>query len=593
MKKITKLALAAMCVALGAGAFVACGEKGGETPGGSVDDGKITVTFYDGQTVLDTVELDKGSKVTRPATDPTKDGYDFVRWCGTPSYSVPFNFDNELEEDTSVFAGFRSQEAVEATYFILGESASSDLFKEVGWKDVSQGTDPEKIPAKNLFTKSETQGNLFTLTADLYVGDKFQIVNTETGWANQIGYGYLTPSQQSTAEDAMMKSGGGLGEGAKKANIQVGVAGNYTISLYVDKDGKLTEFEYVRNGDAAELAVEYEYYIKGNHITAWQDMIVPYTKFTTEDNEVYTLTIGMKADDDFMFLTTKRGDLEGKPSSLNATSMTLDTDADTAAAVEAGKSNFKIKGGEGTYTFTITEDGESRKLSAEKTADTLPQYDYYVKGSMGGDTNWEERHAMTLDKGMYKVELEMAKDDEFTVTVANKGDEEKTEVIAVNGKYANMKFMSNQIEITDKFNFKAKAADTYTISIDPVTMLVTVEGVHDTVTYTVGLWGSYNGSGTWAYSEQTCKITTDAQALTGSITVTLAKGDVFGFKTDRNGAQTGWANAAAAEGYTFTVCDGFSGDGNLTCETAGTYKFDFVINADGTFKSVTVTKAEA
>ena len=55
------LAVSALSVGL-----VAC------RPTGDVDDGKLTVTFYDGETVLKEVEVDEGSTVTEYT--PEKEG---------------------------------------------------------------------------------------------------------------------------------------------------------------------------------------------------------------------------------------------------------------------------------------------------------------------------------------------------------------------------------------------------------------------------------------------------------------------------------------------------------------------------------------
>ncbi len=585
MKKTVKALTLGLCLALGACALAAC--DGGKDPSGPAD-GYARVSFMDGTSQISYTDVELGGKVDRPTEDPSKKGYDFVRWYATPSYTIAFDFDMEIEKNTSVYAGFRSQAADDHTWFILGESQSSDLFKECGWKDVAQGTDPDNLPDEITLKKSETQGNLFTITADFYAGDKFQIVNTDDGWSNQIGYGYISPELQSAADDAQVKSGGGLGDGAKKANIQIGVSGNYTFSLYVDKDGKLTEVSYIRNGDAAELAVEFNYFIKGENITQWQDMVVPYTQFATEDWKTYELEIGMKENDEFMFLTTKRGDLTEATTGVNSSVMALATDADTAAAVEAptGSPNFKIKGGEGTYKFTITEgDDDTVTLKAAKTADTLPEYDFYVKGNMNGDTSWTERHAMTLgDDGKYAIEMELAADDEFMITVAEKGDEDKVEVIGAGIKYANKTLISNQVDMTGA-NFKVTAADKFVIKIDPVSMLVEIEGEHDVVTWVTSIYGKVNGGTGWADGAK-IDIKSDSATLSGSITQELKVGDEFGFRTCKNGQQKGWFNASK-EGW--TGCDGLEGTGNITVTTAGTYKFDFVIQADGTIVSVTAS----
>lgn len=62
MKKVQKLLISALCLAVGVGAFTACGndEKGG-------DDGKITITYYDatGTTNVGQMKVIKTEKVER------------------------------------------------------------------------------------------------------------------------------------------------------------------------------------------------------------------------------------------------------------------------------------------------------------------------------------------------------------------------------------------------------------------------------------------------------------------------------------------------------------------------------------------------
>ena len=81
MKKVQKVLISALCVALSAGALIACG--GGDD--GKKGDGKFTVTFYNGDSVISKVDVDKNGVVAMPETAPTKDGYEFVRWCATPA----------------------------------------------------------------------------------------------------------------------------------------------------------------------------------------------------------------------------------------------------------------------------------------------------------------------------------------------------------------------------------------------------------------------------------------------------------------------------------------------------------------------------
>lgn len=595
MKKTVKALTLGLCLALGVCALAACdGDNKDKGPA----DGYVRVSFMDGTSQISYTDVEIGGKVAKPTENPTKDGYDFVRWCATPSYSIAFDFDAEIEKNTTVYAGFRSQAADNHTWYLAGTSLS-DIFADSGdWADgVGTGANevpftPETVPASVKLEKSATKGNEFSITHDFYKGDQFQILNTDEGWDGQLGYGYINADQYSAETTANMYGVANPYDGSMtKSNITIGVSGNYTITLAVDADGKLTEFTYVRNGDAEELPVEFNYFIKGEKVTAWQNMLVDYTQFETEDSTVYTREMGMYANDHFMFLATQIGDTENTVINCGVTAFTLSDDADTAAAIEIDNGNFKIKAGNGTYAFTITEAADGgRTLAAEKTAETFPEYDFYVKGSIGGDTDWAERTPMTLENGVYVLkDVAIAKDEQFQITVTEPGVEPATGVekdaYSITNKYAKASEMSNQIDFTNEFNnFIALAADTFTIKIDPVTMLVTVEGENDTITWVTSIYGSFAGNTNWA-DGASVNILSDG-TLTGSVTKELAVGDTFGFRTCKNGSQIGWFNASN-DGW--TGCAGLTGTGNITVETAGTYKFDFVITAEGAITSVTAS----
>ena len=73
---IFALAAALCCIGL----FAACSDNGEKSE-------LMTVTFYDGDSVLFTQEVEKGGKAKRPESDPQKDGYIFIDWYGTPTFS--------------------------------------------------------------------------------------------------------------------------------------------------------------------------------------------------------------------------------------------------------------------------------------------------------------------------------------------------------------------------------------------------------------------------------------------------------------------------------------------------------------------------
>lgn len=599
MKKVQKLLILVLCLAL-LGAFglfaVACG-------GDDANDGKLTVTFMDGNTVLSTQKVEKGGTVTEP-TAPTKSGYEFVRWCATPTFSQPFRFDTEIEEDTRVFAGFRSTAADNHTWYMLGESSVSNFFSSNhAWTAVENPNEAVTL------VKDATAGNKFSITVDLYAGDMFKIINTENGWntasdpANkpfgEVGYGYMNAEQYSN--DYFEGQGTPFSDSAKKSNISVKQDGKYKITLIVDTTWNLTELKVERVGDAKDLGVQYNYYIKGKYITDWNNMLVDYTKFAeTTDSTVYSLTIGMQNEDEFMFLTTQKKD----PTQIgnhSAAAFVVSDDAKTTAAVEAGSSNFKIKGGTGTYQFTIdrtnVETDKKPTIKVEKTAETVPAYDYYIKGNMKGegteaDKNWQNRYKMTVNTdGTYSYTMLMEKDDEFQVTVTEKdvasvvGGADK---FSITTAYANPKNMTVNID-TKATNYKVLKTDTFTVTINPVNMLVSVVGESDPVIYNVVLHGKFAPATSWADSAEKGVVEAE-KGLTCTITKELAEGDVFGVKTLKDGstAQIDWANTTHSG---WTGCTGLkaASDNNIECEADGTYKFEITLSADGKIVSVTAS----
>ncbi len=605
MKRITRILVPILCFTLAICAFAACGNKKNKIP--EPKDGEVRVLFKDGENVLSYQIFEKGGKAEKPET-PTKEGFEFVRWYATPSYNIAFDFDAPVEESINVYAGFRSTAADDHTWYIVGESVS-DLFKEVGW---TAQTDASAIPDKNLMKVDATQKNLFTITADFYVGDKFQILNTADGWSGQIGYGYMNVDQYSADNSSDMFLSASLSDDTKKANIAVGKSGNYTVKLYVDTAGVLTEIAFVRNGDAAPLPVDYNYYIKGAKVTGWANMLVDYTMFATEDKANYTLTIGLQDGDQFMFLATQIGDTTEKTHNFNTENVVLADDNDTKAAFETKtktdgsmQSNFYVKGGTGTYELKLAEPASDGKvtLSAKKTSEEVPAYDFYLKGSIGGDTDWANRTKLTYNDTtkMYELkDVSIAKDDEFQITVTKAGVAPATgmdkDALLITAEYANGGAMSNQID-TSKTNFKktTDGTDTFTISVDPVSMRVSVEGTKDIVTYAVNIHGAFNG-GTDSWADGATEEVTqkaDGSALTVTITKALKANDQFGFSVyKKNDNVTKSSQICWVSSDKLTACDGLDAtSGNVKCTADGTYTFTINLGNDGKISSITAAKA--
>lgn len=592
MKKVQKLLISALCVVLGTAGLVACG---GGNDGDTAGD-KVKVTFFDGTTQLSQVEIDKNSKVAKPETDPTKTGYEFVRWCATPTYSQPFDFNTEIEEDMSVYAGFRSTAEDNHVWYLAG-SSSSALFAESGdYKDFTTAKENvDQLPDSVKMTKDATKGNRFTFTADFYEKDKFQILETEHGWGDyQIGYGYMNYEQYTTDSTQPFYSGGGLSGINKTSDIMCGQSGNYTLTLTVDVDGKLTELSYVRNGDAAELEIELtEYFIKGASITGWADLYNDATKMS-KVGENYTLEVYLKANDQFMFTTLVTEDGEKKVGTTYIKADALD-DA-SKAYVDGTTSNITAKA-DGTYKFTYNE--STQKLSVTFDAAKAPkQYDYYIDVAKGGTTGWgdyqkdAEGTQLTGSNGKYTIEgVELDADDQFVIRSYVAG----TETLGWDNKDVDYNYTYYKVDGTafaaadaagGNYNIKVVTAGVYDITFDSYAKMLEIKIHNDSPDiYDIYIKGTNIGTQTgWdhAFAAQ-YKFTINEAETAYEYTLTIEDGkDVeFGLARYNKGASSGngdFINAtvigtAGDANSLFTA----NANNNIICSTAGTYKIVYTI----------------
>ena len=86
-----------------------------------------TVTFKDGESVLSTVTVNSGEKVTKPA-DPTKTGYTFNGWYADATFTAAFDFDQAITANTTVYAKFTDNSVTPPatiTYTVTGGANST------------------------------------------------------------------------------------------------------------------------------------------------------------------------------------------------------------------------------------------------------------------------------------------------------------------------------------------------------------------------------------------------------------------------------------------------------------------------------------
>lgn len=609
MKKL-KWVLLALVLALSAGVFAACTEE-------KADD-TFTVTYYDGATKLKTEEVEAGGHATywEPAE---KEGMEFTDWYVDEGLNRVFDFEGEtIEEDRNLYAGYVEVGAEdERTWAIVG-SGKGDILSSSAWGTV--------ITEIHMLEKTEGK-NEFTITLDLYEGDAFQFA-TDTSWMNQRGVGYIPLADRTMTVDGQevtpFSGGGGIGETAdKQKNITVEYAGNYTLTLttYPEEDyyddnvngGKvsISNFDtitYVYNGPAAELSSTVtEFYIKGQYITQWGDLYNPSTQMSRVGT-TYTFTVYLKAGDQIMF-TSRDVDRETGEAAVGTAYIKAENLDEASAELFTAAGSNMVPKADGTYTFTY--DAAEETLSVEFDAEALPaEYDYYLDGKIGS-SSWgsypsaDGAYAYAFEKqqdGTYLLkDVSLTAGDEIVVRGFTQGEAPENGGQAVSYNYQYFRGAPGFFEAADaesnNFNIYVAETGVYSISFDPYSKIVS----HDK--HTVYIKGSFVDG--WKITDDDGNLL-DAYRLTETsegvfeITMTITEEMVTdgakwqaGLQADTSTGNDGTFVGAGAlgegEGNVNSLFVPESGN-NLTCTTAGTYRFVYTF-ASGKLNIYAVTDA--
>ena len=319
-----------------------------------------------------------------------------------------FTFDPETEKVTVSYSDEFSLEEIArpTTWYILGNGTVADsVLNKAAW-----GLADEE--AQGFVDKGN---GVYELTLDLYVGDAFKICS-DSSWANARDFGYLVNPGDN------FKANG---------NIEVLIAGNYTLTLTIDEDETKDTITWVRNGDAAEgqeqEVVIDAFAIKGSKVTNWADSTAEEHLMKKNTEGKYVLTIQLYANDEFMFVAYQNVEsvLTGLPIYIKS-DMIAEGSAEQVAAKAGG--NFTTSAN-GTYTFTYDHETKSITIaySAEFTLETVARpTTWYIlgNGSVAGsvlrNAAWgltdEAAQALTSKgNGVYEITLDMYVGDEFQI----------------------------------------------------------------------------------------------------------------------------------------------------------------------------------
>lgn len=545
MKKTLLAVVLTLCLLFSL-AFVACQEQ-------------VTLTLYDndGKTVLQTITVSKGTAPTKPA-DPTKEGMTFKGWFVTPTNTKEYDFTKELNEDAAAYAQWTTAGYKDDRDWVLVGTMN-------GWEAAQDYH----------FTKSEGKDNEFKITINVDADDLFKCTvlradgildynDTENG--ADVGFDQFKDPGENFIRAA------GLGEGSP--NVGCAKEGNYTFTLVTDPVNSNNILTAVRNGDkvAVETKEVISYHIKGKDITAWQNMFTPATTFAEIEGKL-TLTVYLAEGDQVMFtqMRTKDGvSLQGL--TFNMTNL----DAESAKLFD-GQGNCEVKTS-GYYTFVL--DVESKTISA--TLDTekeRAEMKFFLDGKFG-ETNWGD-YQKTENQQKYQL---VKNGEEYTLegVVLAEGDEllirgYASDVTEINwetprtdfgGKYL---FGSIGFEVSN-VNVKVTAAGTYNVTFNAYTQAITIAKAGKDV-YIKG-----SGINDWDHKfSAEYKFTATEDEAVYELTIELPAEASFGlavYNIGESSGNGGWVgrDQLGTEG---TANKMFGETGNLTCQTAGTYRLTY------------------
>ncbi len=569
---------------------------------------EYTVTYYDGETVLDTQKVKEGEMAMKWM--PTKDGYTFVNWYATPNFAHLFDFDAGITEDKSAFAQWSSAQQSEdvRSYYIVG-SGTSPILMANNWGKVFDDT--------TKMTKAQGK-NEYTYTVDLYEGDLFQFAINES-WHNQRGVGYLTTTK--LADGTEVFSGAStIGDNSSyRLNIKCEYAGNYTFTLTTHPDddtyetdnasyteankeafniNPLDTISWVRNGDASQpVEVITDYYIKGSGITNWKDMYNAATKMTNA-NGVYTLSVYLKEGEEFLFTSQNTIGTEVGTGTEYIRATNLD-DAGKAYLDQKPSANMVAKAA-GTYTFTYT--AATKVLSVSFDANQTPvATDYYIDGTFAeGVADWSG-YCFNADykltetaggSGVYEIKnVALKANSQIIIQAFKAGATERgewgTEGYNGLGSY-NYTYLYGGGEAFSAVgdgnnNIKVLTAGNYDITFDSYAKMITMT-VHTESADTLDIYIKGENINSWAHNwskDYLFTLSQDETKYEYTLTVEAGKTVSFGFEKHPKGETTGYGDYLGASAI------GTSGDANakflpesgnnFTCSEAGTYKIVYDI----------------
>ena len=431
MKKKLLLCLALVLVAiLSLSVFVACNEEGtpdnngdqtgGDTTGGDTTGGdntgdqtgsdKVTVSWYNGTTLLKEEQVDKGTVLT--TWTPEVEGKTFMGWYSEISLTIAWDFATAVNEDVDIFAGFRTDSFTEDTteWYLIGSGAGT--LKDSNWNE----SDPD---AMKLARVDEANVNKFTITATLYEGDAFQIRAKGT-WTGQHGVGYLdgyTTLEEADGdvvgevvvnEERYFYANKGFGDVATGWDVKVAKSGIYVLTLQTFPGSSAYDKIYFeRTGDAPVIEETHKMAIIGT-MNGWSTEYADDSEWLmiADDATKQAFTLSFFVTEDMYGI--KYDSETGEPiQKVEEGEPVVDDEGnpvyeryDYAELKVYNIVNSKYYGGEADANFQVTKGKYTVKFNVaeDKATVTRESEGFFLAGVLDGGDSWIATAAHPLTK---------------------------------------------------------------------------------------------------------------------------------------------------------------------------------------------------
>lgn len=346
-----------------------------------------------------------------------------------------FTFDSTTRKTAVTYdSAFTSTYTPATDWFIVGSGASK-LMVQSGWGN--------NITEDHRLTPVSGKENTYAITLDLEAGDQFQIVMNKN-WAMKHSYSFIeNPDKNFSDID----------------NVRVDVAGNYTLTLVLDKEDFTKDvITWKRNGDVIEKANGlYDVFLKQSS----NDWVLS-DKYTTTEG-VVTFMADFKAEEAFCFIYFNAGVKVEDIGHSNPGSLITHKEKGGNGNANGDFSNKDkdfLATSAGTYEVTIDFTSGAPIVSFEKQ-EVVTTFDVYIKGTM---TEWKNDNKVSTTNGIVEMEYKFAKGDEFGFAHY---DEYTTESMGnwIGAKNIGTKGDANQVFSGDN-NYTCTEEGTYRVVID-------------------------------------------------------------------------------------------------------------------------------